>query len=121
MPVLVLRNSVVLPLLSLAMLGLGGCTLRAYQAPQATPEEQVLLTQFARDRFTEITLLSRNEDGHLAISARQGETEGHYLLAPAIDGATVLTIRRIDEKTRLPNTTAPIHPGTGPEPRGLFR
>ncbi len=121
MPVQVLRNAIVLPVLALAVMAVGGCTLRAYQPPQATPEEQVLLTQFARDRFTEITLLSRDEDGHLLISSRQGETEARYLLAPAIDGATVLTIRRIDEKTRLPNTTAPIRPGTGPEPRGLYR
>ena len=95
-----------------------GCTFRRYEPPQATPEEQVLLAQLGRDQFSVITLIARDEDGYLVVSVQQGNTDARYVLAPAIDGATVLTIRPLDNKTRLPSH-APIRPGTGPEPRGL--
>ena len=100
---------------------LASCARSAGQPVVLSKEEQVLVTQLARDQFVVVHSMLREEDGFVTLRTQQGDTVAYYRLMPANDAQTVLSIRRLDEELRLKVAWSEDRLGTGPAPRGIVR
>lgn len=101
-------------LLGFLVLALAACASR----PQATPDEREAHLLHILDRADPnilVTDLSRDSDGVLVVTTRQGVETVRYRLEPAGED---LRIARVEERVVLPGIEDACH-GTGPDDRGL--
>lgn len=102
--------------LGFLVLALAACASR----PQATPDEREARLLHVLDRADQnilVTDLSRDGDGILVVTTRQGVETVRYRLEPAGES---LRIARIEDRVLMPGIEDACH-GTGPDDRGLAR
>ncbi|MBA2481208.1 MAG: hypothetical protein H0V44_11145 [Planctomycetes bacterium] len=96
------------------------CSSRTDDTLLLREDERVLLTRLTRDPFIHITDLRRDDEDHLQVTTRQGDTIARYELSPENAASKELVIHRLVEEFHM-RVSESDSIGTGPEPRGLKR